>query len=93
MLGKEYRPFSSSLCNFFHSPVSSSLLGPLLIGYTEYIYELKVRKGLRNSSPGRGENYIMRSFKIYEHPSSNVCKMFELRLMKLLKYGAFAVKM
>jgi hypothetical protein len=28
MLGKDYRPFSSSLCNFLHSPVTSSLLGP-----------------------------------------------------------------
>jgi hypothetical protein len=27
-LGKEYRPFSSSLCNFLHSSVTSSLLGP-----------------------------------------------------------------
>jgi hypothetical protein len=28
--GKEYRSFSSSLCNFLHSPVTSSLLGPLI---------------------------------------------------------------
>jgi len=27
-LGKEYRSFSSSLCSFLHSPVTSSLLGP-----------------------------------------------------------------
>jgi hypothetical protein len=27
-LGKEYRSLSSSLCNFLHSPVTSSLLGP-----------------------------------------------------------------
>jgi hypothetical protein len=27
ILGKEYRPFSSSLCYFHHSPVTSSLLG------------------------------------------------------------------
>jgi hypothetical protein len=27
-LVKEYRSFSSSLCNFLHSPVTSSLLGP-----------------------------------------------------------------
>jgi hypothetical protein len=26
ILGKEYRPFSSSLCNFLHSLVTSSLL-------------------------------------------------------------------
>jgi hypothetical protein len=28
ILGKEYRLLSSSLCNFLHSPVTSSLLGP-----------------------------------------------------------------
>ena len=28
ILGEEYRSFSSSLCNFLHSPVTSSILGP-----------------------------------------------------------------
>src|SRR5215510_11360148 len=28
ILGEEYRSFSSSLCNFLHFPVTSSLLGP-----------------------------------------------------------------
>ena len=28
IFGKEYRSLSSSLCNFVHSPVTSSLLGP-----------------------------------------------------------------
>ena len=28
ILGKEYKSFSSSLCNLLHSPVTSSLLGP-----------------------------------------------------------------
>ena len=28
ILGEEYRSLSSSLCNFLHSPVTSSLLGP-----------------------------------------------------------------
>ena len=28
ILGEEYRLFSSSLCSFLHSPVTSSLLGP-----------------------------------------------------------------
>jgi hypothetical protein len=27
-LGEEFRSFSSSLYSFFHSPVTSSLLGP-----------------------------------------------------------------
>ena len=28
ILGEQYKSFSSSLCNFLHSPVTSSLLGP-----------------------------------------------------------------
>src|SRR5215475_7591411 len=28
ILGEEYRSFSSSLCKFLHSPITSSLLGP-----------------------------------------------------------------
>src|SRR5215510_1238223 len=28
ILGEEYRSFSSSVCDFLHSPVTSSLLGP-----------------------------------------------------------------
>ena len=31
ILGEEYRPFSSSLCNLLHSPVTSSLLGPNIL--------------------------------------------------------------
>jgi hypothetical protein len=31
MFCKEYRPFSSSLCNFLHYPVTSSLLGPNIL--------------------------------------------------------------
>ena len=29
ILGEEYRLFCSSLCNFLHSPVTSSVLGPI----------------------------------------------------------------
>ena len=31
ILGDQYRSFSSSLCNFLHSPVTSSLLGPHIL--------------------------------------------------------------
>ena len=31
ILGEEYRLFSSSLCNFLHSPVTSSLLGSNIV--------------------------------------------------------------
>ena len=31
ILGEDYKPFSSSLCNLLHSPVTSSLLGPNIL--------------------------------------------------------------
>ena len=31
ILGEEYKSFSSSLCNFLHSPITSSLLGPNIL--------------------------------------------------------------
>jgi hypothetical protein len=31
ILGEQYRSFSSSLCNFLHSPITSSLLGPNIL--------------------------------------------------------------
>jgi len=31
ILGEEYKSFSSSLCNFLHSPINSSLLGPNIL--------------------------------------------------------------
>ena len=31
VLGEEYRPFSSSLCNLLHSPITSSLLDPNIL--------------------------------------------------------------
>jgi hypothetical protein len=31
IMGEKYRSFSSSLCSFFHSPVTSSLLGPNIL--------------------------------------------------------------
>ena len=34
ILGEEYKSFSSSLCNFLHSPVTSSLLGPNILPVT-----------------------------------------------------------
>ena len=31
ILGEDYKPFSSSLCDLLHSPVTSSLLGPNIL--------------------------------------------------------------
>jgi hypothetical protein len=47
-LGKEYRPFSS-LCNFLHSPVTSSLLDPNILLSTLFSNTLSLRSPLNVS--------------------------------------------
>jgi hypothetical protein len=42
ILGKEYRPFSFSLCNFLYSPVTSSPLGPNILLSTQTLREFEV---------------------------------------------------
>jgi hypothetical protein len=51
ILGKEYRSLSSSLCNFLHSPVTSSLLlGPNTLLSTLFSEKLIIsRKGGRSN--------------------------------------------
>ena len=46
ILGKEYRSFSSSLCNFLHFPVTSSLLGPNTLLNTRFSNTLSLRSSL-----------------------------------------------
>jgi hypothetical protein len=48
-LGEEYRSFSSSLCNFLHSPVISSLLGPNTLLNTLFSKTLSLRSSLNVS--------------------------------------------
>jgi hypothetical protein len=45
IFGKEHRPLSSSLCNFLHCPVTSSLLGPNILN-TLFSNPLSVRSSL-----------------------------------------------
>jgi hypothetical protein len=46
ILGKEYRSFSYSLCNFLHSPVTSTLLGPNTLLNTLFSNTLSLRSSL-----------------------------------------------
>ena len=46
ILGEEYRSLSSSLCNFLHSPVTSSLLGPNILLSTLFSNTLSLRSSL-----------------------------------------------
>jgi len=49
ILGKEYRSFSSSLCSFLRSPVTSSLLGPNTFLHTLFSNTLSLRPSLNVS--------------------------------------------
>jgi len=49
ILGEEYRLFSSSLCNFLHSPVTSSLVGPNILLNTLFSNTLSLRSSLNVS--------------------------------------------
>ena len=49
ILDKEYRSLSSSLCNFLHSIVTSSLLGPNILFNTLFSSALSLRSSLNVS--------------------------------------------
>jgi len=49
ILGKEYRLFSSSLCNFLHSHVTSSLLSPNILLNTLFSNTLSLHSSLNVS--------------------------------------------
>ena len=49
ILGEEYSSFSSSLCSFFHSPVTSSLLDPNILLNTLFSNTLSLRSSLNVS--------------------------------------------
>ena len=49
ILGEEYRTLSSSLCSVFHSPVTSSLLGPNILLSTLFSNTLSLRSALNVS--------------------------------------------
>ena len=49
ILGEKYKPLSSSLCSFLHSPVSSSLLGPNILLNTRFSNNLSLLSSLNVS--------------------------------------------
>ena len=48
--GEQYRPLSSSLCSFLHSPVTSSLLGPNTLLNTQFLKTLCLSSSLNVSA-------------------------------------------
>jgi len=46
IFGEQYRPLSSSLCRFLHSPVTSSLLGPNILLNILFSNNLSLRSSL-----------------------------------------------
>jgi hypothetical protein len=57
-LGDEYRSFSSSLCGFLHSPLTSSPLGPNILLSTLFWNTLSLRSSLYVSEQ------VLRPYKI-----------------------------
>jgi hypothetical protein len=61
-LGKEYRPFKFSLCNFLHSFVTSSLLGLSILLSTLFSNTLSPRSSLNVSDqvshPYKQKDYV-----------------------------------
>jgi len=57
-LGEGYRLFISSLCNFLHSPVTSSLLGPNILLNTLFSNTLSLRSSLNVSDQVSHPNKI-----------------------------------
>ena len=48
-LGEEYRSLSSSLCNFLHSPFTSSLFGPIILLSTLFSNPLSLHSSLNGN--------------------------------------------
>jgi len=67
ILGEEYRLFSSSLCNFLHSLVTSSLLGPNTLLNTLFSNTLSLRSSLNVSDQ-------------VSHPQKTTGKIIVLRI-------------
>ena len=71
ILGEAYRSFSSSLCSFLHSPVTSSLLGPYILLSTLFSNTLKPAFLPQFEQPSftpiqnNGQNYISLYLNFY----------------------------
>ena len=73
ILGEEYRPFSSSLCNHLHSPVTSSLLGPNILLNTIFSNTLSFLSSLAVSDQA-------------SHPYKTTGKIIVLCILDCLPY-------
>ena len=65
ILGKEYRSLSSSLCNFLHSPVTSSLLGPNTFLNTLFSITLSLHSSLNVSDQVSHQHCVLRVDKYF----------------------------
>ena len=74
ILGEEYRSLSSSLCNFLHSPVTPSLLGPNILLNTLFSNTLSLCSSL-NVSDQVSHPYktTVYSFKCPKNTNTDTC--------------------
>ena len=76
ILGEEYRSLSSSLCNFLHSPVSPSLLGPNILPNTLFSNTLSLCSSLNV----RTVNLPNTKQQCTLHADSKIYKMDRVRI-------------
>ena len=70
IFGEQYKSLNSSLCNFLHSPVTSSLLGPNILLSNPFSSSLSLRSTLNVSNqvshPYKTKGNILSAVGIYD---------------------------
>ena len=77
ILGEEYKPFSSSLCNLLHSPVTSSLIGPNILLNTMFSNTLSFLSS-RNVS-----DQVSHPYTNIDHNSPHVSSIYIIQHMHI----------
>jgi hypothetical protein len=95
IFGEQYRSLSSSLCNFLHSPVTSSLLGPNILFSNLFSNTLSLRYSLNVSDhvsyPRKTTHKIIGNF-ILGRLLLNPVNKIQARLKSRIKYREIYVR-
>ena len=77
--GEEYRSFSSSLCSFLHSPVTSFLLGPNILLNTLFSNTLSLHSSLNVSDQ-------------VSHPYKTTCRIIVLYILVFIFFDSYLLR-